>query len=375
MNYQKKAIEEHKKHKGKLSTSSKMKVTNKHELSIAYSPGVARPCNEIAEDKSKVYDMTWRSNLVAVISDGTAVLGLGDIGPEASLPVMEGKALLLKEFAGVDAVPIVVDETDVDKFVETVVNIAPSFSGINLEDISAPRCFEIEKKLKEKLDIPVFHDDQHGTAIVVLAGLINSAKVVEKDLKEMRYVINGAGAAGIATCKLLIEYGITNILLCDSKGIVNNNRNDLNHHKRYLLEYIENDKEGSLSDAMKDADVFLGLSVGDIVSQDMVRSMSDDPIIIAMANPTPEIDPKLAKEAGAKIIATGRSDYPNQINNVLGFPGIFRGLLDKRSTDVTPEIKIKAAKAIASLVEDPTEDMIIPDPFDKRVVEVVAGSI
>lgn len=376
MDYQKESIKLHAKHKGKLEVRSKMSVTNKEELSLAYSPGVAGPCLEIAKDKTKVRELTWRANTIAVISDGSAVLGLGDIGPEAALPVMEGKCVLFKEFADVDAVPIVLATQDVDKIVDTIVNLAPSFSGINLEDISAPRCFEIERKLKEKLDIPIFHDDQHGTAIVMLAGLINSGKVLGIDLKEAKVVINGAGAAATAGAKLLREYGYKNIIVLDSKGIISKNREDLNWAKKELLEYtnLENE-DGQLTDAIKKAQIFIGLSVAGALTSEMVKTMAKDPIIMAMANPTPEIMPEEAKQAGARIIATGRSDFPNQVNNVLGFPGIFRGLLDKNKTEITDEIKIRAAEAIASLVENPTEDEIIPNPFNNRVAEVVAEAV
>lgn len=376
MNYQEESIKLHAKHGGKLTTQSKFPVTNKEELSLAYSPGVAGPCLEISKDKSKVKELTWRKNLVAVISDGSAVLGLGDIGPEASLPVMEGKCVLLKEFAGVDAVPIVINTQDVEEFVNTVKNIAPSFSGINLEDISAPRCFEIEERLQKELDIPVFHDDQHGTAIVMLAGLINSGKVVGKDIKKMKVVFNGAGAAAIAGAKLLNAYGFENMIMCDSRGIISSEREGLNDAKKQILQITNTDNiSGTLEDAIKHADIFLGLSVAEALKPEMVESMNNDPIIIAMANPVPEIMPDVAKEAGARIVATGRSDFPNQVNNVLGFPGIFRGLLDKNINKVTTDMKIRAAKAIANLIENPTEDEIIPNPFDERVAEVVAEAI
>ncbi len=376
MNYQEESIKLHFANKGKLSIASKVKVETKEELSLAYSPGVAGPCLEIAKDKSKVYDLTWRANLVAVISDGTAVLGLGDIGPEAALPVMEGKCILLKEFGGVDAVPIVLNTKDTEEIIKTIINIAPSFSGINLEDISAPRCFEIEERLQEALDIPVFHDDQHGTAIVCLAALINTGKVLNKDITKMKVVINGAGAAAVAVSKLLNEYGFENILMLDTKGVISKDRDDLNPSKVKLLEYTNKENlNGDLSVAVQGRDIFIGLSAANVLTQDMVRSMGKDSVIIAMANPNPEIMPNLAKEAGARIVATGRSDFPNQVNNVLGFPGIFRGLLDKKVKKVDMAIKLKAAKAIASLVESPTEEMVIPSPFDKRVAKVVADSI
>lgn len=376
MDYQSKSIELHKQFGGKLKVASKMPVTNKEELSLAYSPGVAGPSMAIAEDKARVRELTWRKNVVAVVSDGSAVLGLGNIGPEASLPVMEGKCVLLKEFADVDAVPIVLDTQDTEEIIKAVKLIAPSFSGINLEDISAPRCFEIEERLQKELDIPVFHDDQHGTAIVMLAGLINAGRVVGKDVKEMKVVINGAGAAAIAGAKLLSAYGFSNMIMCDSQGIISKNREGLNAAKQNILQISNRDNvDGKLEDAIKEADIFLGLSVAGALTQEMVKSMGSDPIIMAMANPTPEIMPEDAKNAGARIIATGRSDYPNQVNNVLGFPGIFRGLLDKNKTEVTTEMKINAAEAIASLIDEPNEDLIIPNPFDERVVEVVSGAI
>lgn len=376
MNYQEESIKLHALHKGKLAVHSKIPVTNKEELSLAYSPGVAGPCLEIAKDTSKVYDLTWRANTIAVISDGTAVLGLGDIGPEAALPVMEGKCILFKQFAGVDAVPIVLNTKDVDEIVETIVRIAPTFSGINLEDISAPRCFEIEERLQERLDIPVFHDDQHGTAIVMLAALINSGKVLGKDIKKEKIIINGAGAAAIAGAKLLHAYGFESIIMVDSQGIISKDRTDLNSIKQEILSFINKENlNGDLATAVKGRGIFIGLSVAGVLTEDMVRSMSSDPVIIAMANPIPEIMPELAKSAGARIIATGRSDFPNQVNNVLGFPGIFRGLLDKKIKKVTTEMKVRAAEAIANLVENPTEDMVIPSPFDERVSKVVAEAI
>lgn len=376
MNYQEESIKLHREHGGKLEVRSKLPVTTKEELSLAYSPGVAGPSLEIAADKSKVTELTWRSNVVAVISDGSAVLGLGNIGAAASLPVMEGKCVLLKEFAGVDAVPIVIDTQDVEEFIATVKHIAPSFSGINLEDISAPRCFEIEQRLSEELDIPVFHDDQHGTAIVILAGLINAGKVVGKDITELKVVINGAGAAAVAGVNLLLEYGFKDIIVCDSKGIISSDRDNLNASKKELLRKTNSDDiSGDLSEAVKGRDIFLGLSVRDALSKDMVKTMNSDPIIFAMANPNPEIMPDDAKEAGARIIATGRSDFPNQVNNVLGFPGIFRGLLDKKKTKVTMDMKIRAANAIASLVEVPKEELVIPSPFNGDVAKVVADAI
>ena len=376
MNYQEKSIKVHEELGGKIQLSSKISVKNKEDLSVAYSPGVAGPSLAIAKDKSLVNKLTWRKNLVAVISDGSAVLGLGNIGPEAALPVMEGKCLLLKEFAGVDAVPIVLSPQDTEEIISAVKAIAPSFSGINLEDISAPRCFEIEERLQQELDIPVFHDDQHGTAIVILAGLINSSKVLGIDLKKERLVINGAGAAAVAAAKLLSAYGYEDILILDSKGIISSEREDLNDSKKELLSFTnKGNLSGGLQDAVSGAKVFLGLSVADILTREMVESMSTHPVIFAMANPNPEITPDLAKEAGARIVATGRSDFPNQVNNVLGFPGIFRGLLDKGKNKVTLDMKFRAAEAIASLVDNPTEDLIIPNPFDPRVSKVVADAI
>lgn len=376
MDYQKESINLHKKFGGKLEVKSKVSVSSKEDLSLAYSPGVAGPALAIAKDKSKVRELTWRKNTIAIISDGSAVLGLGNIGPEAGLPIMEGKAVLFKEFADVDAIPIVVDTQDVDEFVNTVVNIAPSFSGINLEDISAPRCFEIEKQLSEKLDIPVFHDDQHGTAIVLLAALINAEKITDYDVSTAKVVINGAGAAGIASANLLYEYGYRNILLCDSKGIVSTAREDLNEYKKMMLSITNpQDVQGDLAAAVADAKIFIGLSVAGALSPEMVKSMEKDPIILAMANPTPEIMPDEAKSAGAFIVATGRSDFPNQVNNVLGFPGIFRGLLDKKINRVTIEMKLRAAKAIAELVESPNPENIIPSPLNKEVAPAVAAAI
>jgi malate dehydrogenase (oxaloacetate-decarboxylating) len=376
MDYKTRSVEYHRKFGGKLEITPKVKVTNREELSLAYSPGVAGPCLEIAKDKSKVTELTWRKNLVAVISDGTAVLGLGDIGAEAALPVMEGKCLLLKEFGGVDAVPIVLNTKDTEEIINTIVRIAPSFSGINLEDISAPRCFEIETRLQELLDIPVFHDDQHGTAIVVLAGLINTGKVLKEEIKTKRVVINGAGAAAVASLKLLIEFGFDDITICDSKGVIHRGRTDLNPIKEELLKVTnKRNIDGDLSQAIRDADIFIGLSAANVLTKEMVRTMGPNPVIFAMANPDPEIKPEEALEAGARIVSTGRSDYPNQVNNVLGFPGIFRGLLDKKVKKVTVEMKLRAANAIANLVESPNEENIIPDPFDARVAKVVAEAI
>ena len=376
MDYSEQAILEHKKHKGKLETKSKLPVTNKDELSVAYTPGVAAVSKVISENPELAKDLTIKGNLVAVISDGSAVLGLGNIGPEAAIPVMEGKAVLFKEFADIDAIPIVLDTQDPEEIIKTIKMIAPSFSGINLEDISAPRCFEIEQRLKDELNIPVFHDDQHGTAIVVLAGLFNALKVVNKEIGSVKVVINGVGAAGTSIAKLLKQSGVKHITAVDSKGIINNNRTDLNEVKKNLLHILEsNSADGSLADAVKDTDIFIGVSVAGVLSQEMVRSMNSDPVIIAMANPVPEILPDDAKEAGARIIATGRSDFPNQINNVLAFPGVFRGALDNRVVQITDEMKLAAARAIADIVTDPDADNIIPSPFNKEVVTAVSKSI
>lgn len=366
----------HKLHQGKLAVQSKVELETREDLAIAYSPGVAEPCKEIAKDTSKVYDYTNKGNFVAVVSDGTAVLGLGDIGPEAAMPVMEGKAILFKEFGGVDAFPICVRTKDVEEIIQLVKWLEPTFGGINLEDISAPRCFEIERRLKEEMNIPVFHDDQHGTAIVVLAGLINAAKVVNKNLQSLQVVINGAGAAGMAITWLLQTYGMKNIILCDSKGVIHKNRDDLNSFKKDIAETTNvNQITGTLADAVKGADVFLGLSKAGQLTQEMVRTMERDAIVFAMANPIPEIMPDEAKAAGAKIIGTGRSDFPNQINNVLAFPGLFRGVLDARAVQITDEMKIAAAEAIASYVQNPTADCVIPSPLDKNVANAVAEAV
>ncbi|MEX0608666.1 MAG: malic enzyme-like NAD(P)-binding protein [Balneolaceae bacterium] len=370
------SIEAHKKARGKISIESKMPLETKDDLSIAYTPGVAKPCEEIAADKEKAYEYTSKGNLVAVVSDGTAVLGLGDIGPEASLPVMEGKAVLFKKFAGVDAIPIVLDTKDTEEIIKTVKLIAPGFGGINLEDISAPRCFEIERRLKEELSIPVFHDDQHGTAIVTLAGMYNAMKLTGKKLEDLFVVVNGAGAAGVAIVNLLFEAGVRDVIMCDSRGILHKGRTDLNATKEEMVKITnKNQRKGNLADAVSGADAFIGVSVPGVLTKDMVRTMNKDPMIFAMANPVPEIMPQEAKEAGAAIIATGRSDYPNQLNNVLVFPGLFRGALDARISNLTTKMYITAAKAIADCVEDVTADMIIPSPFDKRVPGRVADAI
>lgn len=374
--YAKLSLEAHEKYKGKISIELKMPLETKDDLSIAYTPGVARPCQEIADNKEKAYTYTTKGNMVAIVSDGSAVLGLGNIGSEAALPVMEGKSVLFKKFAGVDAFPIVLDTQDTDEIVQTVKNIAPGFGGINLEDISAPRCFEIERRLKEELNIPVFHDDQHGTAIVTLAGLYNALKLTEKKMEDMQVVINGAGAAGVAIVKLLFAAGVKDVIMCDSRGIIYKGRGDLNATKDKMADITNRQmRKGSLGDAVKGMDVFIGVSVPNVLSKEMVKSMDDAPFIFAMSNPDPEILPEAAKEAGASVVATGRSDYPNQINNVLAFPGLFRGALDARLTRLTTKMFITAAKAIANSVEDLSVDKIIPSPFDERVPQRVADAI
>ena len=373
-----KSLELHEKHHGKVEVISKVKVENKADLAQAYSPGVAEPCREIHKNPENVFKYTAKGNLVAVVSDGTAVLGLGDIGPLAAMPVMEGKAILFKEFANVDAFPICLDTKDVDEIVETVKRLAPTFGGINLEDISAPRCFEIEARLKKELDIPVFHDDQHGTAIVVCAGLINALKCVNKKMEDVRVVINGAGSAGISICKLILQFGVKDIVLVDRQGALCPGEEWMNPAQKAMAEITNADKQrGPLTEIIKDKDVFIGVSAPNVVTPEMVSTMAKDAIVFAMANPTPEIMPDLAKQGGARIVATGRSDFPNQINNVLVFPGIFRGALDVKATDITEEMKLAAARAIASLVTDEelTEDYIIPSPFDKRVCAVVAKEV
>jgi len=378
MNYQEKAIEMHEKWKGKLEIKSRVQLNNKDDLSIAYTPGVAEPCRYIHKNRELVYNYTRKWNFVAIVTDGSAVLGLGNIGPEAAYPVMEGKAILFKEFAGVDAFPICLATQDVDEIVETVCNLEPTFGGINLEDISAPRCFEIEKKLIERLEIPVFHDDQHGTAVVTMAALINAIKITGHKFSELKIIMNGAGAAGIAITKLLREVGAENVILVDSKGIVSKDRTDLNEIKRRMLGLSNPENlSGGLETAMRGANVFIGVSVADLVSKDMVRSMAKDPVILAMSNPDPEILPADAKEAGARIVGTGRSDFPNQVNNVLGFPGIFRGALDVRAKKITTEMKIGAAKALAACVPDDklNEEFIIPNPLDKSVPPKVAEAV
>ncbi|MAG60698.1 NAD-dependent malic enzyme [archaeon] len=375
-NYNKLSLEMHEIEKGKLQVISKIPVKTTDDLSIAYTPGVAEPCRRIAINKELAYKYTIKQNTVAVVSDGSAVLGLGNIGPEAALPVMEGKALLFKEFANVDAFPIVLNTQDTEEIIQTVKNIAPGFGGINLEDISAPRCFEIEKRLVEELKIPVMHDDQHGTAIVTLAGLINSLKLCGKQKEEIKIILNGAGAAGIAITRLLLKFGCKNIILCDSKGTIHEGRDDLNSNKKEMAMVTNKENiQGGLTDAIVGSDILIGISVADQVTKDMVKSMNQNPIIFAMANPVPEIMPEIAKDAGAFIIATGRSDFPNQINNVLAFPGIFRGALDARITKITNEMKISAAYAIANKVDQLTVDNIIPSPLDKSVVLAVAEAV
>ncbi|MFH1607694.1 MAG: malic enzyme-like NAD(P)-binding protein [archaeon] len=366
----------HAQHKGKLEIKSKFPLECKDDLCVAYTPGVSEPCKEIFKNPEDVYKYTIKGNSVAVVTDGSAVLGLGNIGPEAALPVMEGKCLLFKKFADIDAYPICIASQDVEDIIKTVKMIAPGFGGINLEDISAPRCFEVEERLKQELDIPVFHDDQHGTAIVALAALINALKVTGKNKEEIKVVINGAGAASIAVCKIFLKWGIKNIILVDSKGTIYEGRDNLNSTKEEMTKVTNLDKiQGQLEDAIKGTDVFVGCSIAGVLKQDMVRSMNKNPIIFALANPVPEIMPDLAKEAGAAIVATGRSDFENQINNVLAFPGIFRGALDMRAKHITEEMKLSAAKALASAVEDPTPNKIIPSVFDKGIADKIASSI
>lgn len=378
MDYNKLALELHEKNKGKIEVISKVSVKCREDLSTAYTPGVAEPCRKIRDDKSEVYRYTAKGNLVAVVTDGTAVLGLGDIGPEAAMPVMEGKSILFKEFGGVDAFPICLDTKDTEEIIKTVRYLAPGFGGINLEDISAPRCFEIERRLKEELDIPVFHDDQHGTAIVVSAGIINALKVVGKKIDEVKAVINGAGSAGISICKLLLSIGMKDVILVDKKGALAEGEEWMNDAQKMMAQVTNpKNKHGELKDIMEGRDIFIGVSAPGIVTSQMVASMAKDAIVFAMANPTPEIMPDDAKEGGARIIATGRSDFPNQINNVLVFPGIFRGALDAKATDITEEMKIAAAYAIADIIkeEELTEEYIIPGAFDERVAKAVAEAV
>ena len=373
-----KALQMHEKWNGKLETVSKAPVRSREDLSIAYTPGVAEPCKVIADDREQAYKYTMKANTVAVVSDGSAVLGLGNIGPYAAMPVMEGKAVLFKEFGGVNAVPICLDTQDTEEIIKAVTYLAPGFGGINLEDISAPRCFEIEERLKATLDIPVFHDDQHGTAIVVLAGIINGLKVVGKKKEDCRVVVNGAGSAGVAITKLLLTYGFPHIILCDKVGIVSKTTEGLNWMQQKMAEITNLDNEtGTLADALKGADIFVGVSAPNIVTPEMVASMNHDSILFAMANPVPEIMPDLAKAAGARVVGTGRSDFPNQVNNVVAFPGIFKGALEGRATQITEEMKLAAAEAIAGLVPDSelNEDHIMPEVFNPKVAELVAEAV
>ena len=373
-----KALMLHEEWNGKLETASKCTIRTREDLALAYTPGVAEPCKLIAEDKELAYKYTIKANTVAVVSDGSAVLGLGNIGPYAAMPVMEGRAVLFKEFGNVNAVPICLDTQDTEEIIKTVINIAPAFGGINLEDISAPRCFEIEERLKEALNIPVFHDDQHGTAIVVQAGIINALKVTGKRKEECRVVVNGAGSAGVAITKLLLTYGFSNIIMCDKSGILSKNSPDLNWMQKQMVEVTNlGGESGTLADALKGADIFVGVSAPGIVSEEMVASMNKDAILFAMANPVPEIMPDLAKAAGAKVVGTGRSDFPNQVNNVVAFPGIFKGALEGRATQITEEMKLAAANAIAGLVADEelNENNILPEAFDPRVADVVSHAV
>ncbi|KRD89156.1 malate dehydrogenase [Bacillus sp. Root147] len=379
MSLREEALHMHRINKGKLESKSKIPVRNAEDLSLAYSPGVAEPCKEIYDDVNNVYEYTMKGNMVAVVSDGTAVLGLGNIGPEAALPVMEGKAVLFKSFAGVDAFPICLNTTDVDKIIETVKLLEPTFGGVNLEDIAAPNCFEIEERLKKETNIPVFHDDQHGTAIVTVAGLLNALKLTGRKMSQIKVVANGAGAAGIAIIKLLYSYGVRDIIMCDSKGTIYDKRpHGMNRIKDEVAAYTNRSKvEGTLADALEEADVFIGVSVEGALTPEMIGKMNPDPIIFAMANPVPEIMPEEAKKAGAKVIGTGRSDFPNQVNNVLAFPGIFRGALDVRATHINEKMKMAAVEAIANLIteEDLNTDYVIPGPFDARVAPAVAAAV
>ena len=374
-----KALMLHEQWNGKLDTTAKSQVKTREDLALAYTPGVAEPCKVIAEDKEAAYKYTWKANTIAVVSDGSAVLGLGNIGPEAAMPVMEGKAVLFKEFGGVNAVPICLDTQDTEEIIKTVTYLAPTFGGINLEDISAPRCFEIEERLKATLDIPVFHDDQHGTAIVVLAGIINALKVIGYKKKEdCKIVVNGAGAAGVAITKLLLSYGFKTAILCDRTGAISSERTDLNSSKKQMLEITNpNDEKGKLADVIKGADIFIGVSAPGTVTQDMVRSMNKDAIIFAMSNPVPEIMPDEAKAAGARVVGTGRSDFPNQVNNVVAFPGIFKGALEGRARQITEEMKLAAALAIADLVpaDELSEENVMPEAFDPQVAIKVAEAV
>ncbi len=372
------ALELHKQWNGKLETTAKSKVNSREDLAIAYTPGVAEPCKVIAEDKDAAYTYTMKANTVAVVSDGSAVLGLGNIGPYAAMPVMEGKCVLFKEFGNINAVPICLDTQDTEEIIKTVKNIAPAFGGINLEDISAPRCFEIEERLKEMLDIPVFHDDQHGTAIVVLAGIINGLRVTGKKKEDCKVVVNGAGSAGIAITRLLLTYGFKDVTMCDKEGIIGKDYPNLNWMQQKMTEVTNlSNRKGTLADALKGADIFVGVSAPNIVTPEMVASMNKDSILFAMANPVPEIMPDVAKAAGARVVGTGRSDFPNQVNNVVAFPGIFKGALEGRATQITEEMKLAAATAIAGLVSDEelSDEFIMPEAFDPRVAEVVSNAV
>ncbi len=378
MTIQEKSLELHKQWNGKLETTAKSPVKSREDLSLAYTPGVAEPCRAIAKDPEAAYTYTMKANTVAVVSDGSAVLGLGNIGPYAAMPVMEGKAVLFKEFGGVNAFPICLDTQDTEEIIKAVTYLAPGFGGINLEDISAPRCFEIEERLKKILNIPVFHDDQHGTAIVVLAGIINALKVVKKEKANCKVVVNGAGSAGVAITKLLLTYGFTNVIMCDKSGILFKDSKDLNWMQKEMVKVTnQNNQSGSLADALKGADIFVGVSAPRIVTPEMVSSMNHDSILFAMANPDPEIMPDLAKAAGARVVGTGRSDFPNQVNNVVAFPGIFKGALEGRATQITEEMKLAAAYAIASLVPDDqlNDENIMPEAFDPKVAQVVADAV
>lgn len=379
MTLREEALHMHRLHQGKLESKSKVVVRDARDLSLAYSPGVAEPCKEIYDKPETVYDYTMKGNMVAVVSDGTAVLGLGNIGPEAALPVMEGKAVLFKSFAGVDAFPICLNTNDVEKIIETVKYLEPTFGGVNLEDIAAPKCFEIEERLKKETDIPIFHDDQHGTAIVTVAGLVNALKIIGKKMNEIKVVANGAGAAGIAIIKLLYSYGVRDIIMCDTKGAIYEGRPaGMNAIKDEVARFTNRDRlQGGLEDVIKGADVFIGVSAAGSLTKEMVASMNEDPVIFAMANPTPEIMPDEAKEAGAKVIGTGRSDFPNQVNNVLAFPGIFRGALDVRATQINEKMKVAAVEAIAGLISEDelSADYVIPGPFDPRVAPAVASAV
>ncbi len=372
------ALELHKQWNGKLETTAKSKVNSREDLAIAYTPGVAEPCKVIAEDKDAAYTYTMKANTVAVVSDGSAVLGLGNIGPYAAMPVMEGKCVLFKEFGNINAVPICLDTQDTEEIIKTVKNIAPAFGGINLEDISAPRCFEIEERLKEMLDIPVFHDDQHGTAIVVLAGIINGLRVTGKKKEDCKVVVNGAGSAGVAITRLLLTYGFKDVTMCDKEGIIGKDYPNLNWMQQKMTEVTNlSNRKGTLADALKGADIFVGVSAPNIVTPEMVASMNKDSILFAMANPVPEIMPDVAKAAGARVVGTGRSDFPNQVNNVVAFPGIFKGALEGRATQITEEMKLAAATAIAGLVSDEelSDEFIMPEAFDPRVAEVVSNAV